>query len=53
MRYLIDTQILIWAIINPDKLSIAIRNILQENEILVSQITFFGIAIKQKNWQTS
>lgn len=48
MRYLIDTQILIWAIINPEKLSSSTAGILQNNEIFISQITFFEIAIKQK-----
>jgi PIN domain nuclease of toxin-antitoxin system len=48
MRYLIDTQILIWGIITPEKLSSSTKNILKNNEIFVSQITFFEIAIKQK-----
>ena len=48
MRYLIDTQILIWSIITPEKLSSLVVNILQNNEIFVSQIAFFEIAIKQK-----
>lgn len=48
MRYLIDTQILIWSIITPEKLSSLVANILQSNEIFVSQIAFFEIAIKQK-----
>lgn len=48
MRYLIDTQILIWTLISPEKLSSDIRDILQGNEIFVSQISFLEIAIKQK-----
>ncbi len=48
MRYLIDTQILIWAIINPEKLSKQIIEILKNNTIFVSQISLFEIAIKQK-----
>jgi PIN domain nuclease of toxin-antitoxin system len=48
MRYLIDAQILIWSIITPEKLSPLVTNILQSNEIVVSQIAFFEIAIKQK-----
>lgn len=48
MRYLIDTQILIWSIITPEKLSSLVANILRSNEIFVSQIAFFEIAIKQK-----
>ncbi|MBK1717167.1 type II toxin-antitoxin system VapC family toxin [Thiocystis violacea] len=48
MRYLIDTQILIWALISPEKLSSSTRDILQGNDIFVSQMTFLEIAIKQK-----
>lgn len=48
MRYLIDTQILIWSIISPEKISSVATHILQNNEIFISQVTFFEIAIKQK-----
>jgi PIN domain nuclease of toxin-antitoxin system len=48
MRYLLDTQIFIWTLINPGKLSEATTNILLTEEILVSQISLFEIAIKQK-----
>lgn len=48
MRYLIDTQILIWTLINPEKLTEKTKQILQHNEIFVSQISLFEIAIKQK-----
>jgi PIN domain nuclease of toxin-antitoxin system len=48
MRCLIDTQILIWAMINPEKLSKQTIEILKNNEIFVSQISLFEIAIKQK-----
>ena len=48
MKYLIDTQILIWTIIDPNRLSINTLSILRQNIILVSQITLFEIAIKQK-----
>lgn len=48
MRYLIDTQIFIWALINPEKLTESTKQILENNEILVSQISLFEIAIKQK-----
>jgi PIN domain nuclease of toxin-antitoxin system len=48
VRHLIDTQILIWAIISPEKLAPHTVNILQSNEIFVSQISFLEIAIKQK-----
>lgn len=48
MRYLIDTQIIIWTLISPDKLTEQTKYILQNNEIFVSQISLFEIAIKQK-----
>ena len=48
MAYLIDTQILIWSISNPSKLSNQTKNILGNNDILVSQISFFEIVIKQR-----
>lgn len=48
MRYLVDTQILIWTLINPEKLTERTKNILQYNAIFVSQISLFEIAIKQK-----
>jgi len=48
MRYLLDTQILIWALIAPEKLSVSTTTILQSNEIQVSQISLLEIAIKQK-----
>lgn len=46
--YLIDTQILIWTLISPDKLALPVKNILESGSIFVSQISFFEIAIKQK-----
>lgn len=48
MRYLIDTQILIWALIAPDKLAAQTKIIFRDNQIFVSQISLFEIAIKQK-----
>lgn len=48
MAYLIDTQVLIWALISPEKLSVAARDYLQTSTIYVSVISLFGIAIKQK-----
>jgi PIN domain nuclease of toxin-antitoxin system len=48
MRYLVDTQILLWTLINPNKLSTQTKHILQNNEIVVSQVSLFEIAIKQK-----
>ncbi|CAG1022092.1 hypothetical protein DOJK_01436 [Patescibacteria group bacterium] len=48
MRYLVDTQILIWTLINPDKLTEQIEQLLQTSEVFVSQISLFEIVIKQK-----
>jgi PIN domain nuclease of toxin-antitoxin system len=48
MKYLIDTQIIIWALISPNKISANVRDILQNNAIYVSQISLFEIAIKKK-----
>jgi PIN domain nuclease of toxin-antitoxin system len=48
MRYLCDTQIIIWVLISPEKLTEKTEHILQNNEIFVSQISLFEIAIKQK-----
>lgn len=48
MRHLIDTQILLWALISPERLSASTRRILANHEIYVSQISLLEIAIKQK-----
>lgn len=50
MRYLIDTQILIWYQLNSPRISPHVAAILLDlsNEIFVSQITLLEIAIKQK-----
>ncbi|GAB3765029.1 type II toxin-antitoxin system VapC family toxin [Spirosoma pomorum] len=48
MEYLADTQIVIWAIVSPEKLKPAVQRLLQHNTIWVSQISLFKIAIKQK-----
>ncbi len=48
MNYLADTQIFIWAILSPQKLSPDVQSLLQHNTIWVSQISLFEIAIKQK-----
>lgn len=45
--YLIDTQILIWSIANPEKLKSSIKKILTENTIYVSQTSLMEITIKQ------
>jgi PIN domain nuclease of toxin-antitoxin system len=46
--YLIDTQIILWILIAPHKLSARVMQILQTEHLLVSQISLFEIAIKQK-----
>lgn len=50
MKYLIDTQILIWFQLNDKQLKPSIRVILTDtnNQIFVSDITLYEIAIKQK-----
>ena len=50
MSYLIDTQIIIWFLLEDSKLSPAIYAKLTDNEnsIFVSQVSLFEIAIKQK-----
>lgn len=46
--YLVDTQILIWSLISPDRLSSAILERLSSGQIYTSQISLLEIAIKQK-----
>ena len=48
MGYLIDTQILLWALINPNKLGKQTVQILEGNTIFVSYISLFEIIIKQQ-----
>jgi PIN domain nuclease of toxin-antitoxin system len=48
MRYLVDTQIFIWTLISPEKLTAQTQQILKNHEIFVSQVSLFEIAIKQK-----
>ncbi len=48
MRYLIDTNIAIWSVINPEKIIAYNQIILENNEIFISQVSLFEIAIKQK-----
>lgn len=47
-KYLIDTQILIWSLISPSKLSQQIVDLMSSNSICASQISLLEIAIKQK-----
>ena len=55
MRYLIDTQILIWYQLSSDKLSKNSIDLLLDlkNEIFVSQITLFELTIKHKDWKAT
>jgi len=46
--YLVDTQILIWSLISPNRLSSAILERLSSGQIYTSQISLLEIAIKQK-----
>lgn len=48
MTCLVDTHVLIWSIIEPDKLSTTARKIIEspENRILVSAASFWEISIK-------
>nr|WP_295929259.1 type II toxin-antitoxin system VapC family toxin [uncultured Dyadobacter sp.] len=46
--YLLDTQILIWALTSPSRLSANILNLLSANTIFVSYVSLLEIAIKQK-----
>lgn len=48
MKYLLDTHTLIWSILDNEKLSPEVRNIIEnpKNEIFVSGISFWEIAIK-------
>ncbi len=48
MAYLIDTQILVWALVSPEKLSLSVRRILQADAVYVSITSLLEIAIKQK-----
>jgi PIN domain nuclease of toxin-antitoxin system len=50
MRILLDTQIFIWHAIQHPKLTVNIRRIIDEasNKIVLSHVSFFEIAIKQK-----
>jgi len=48
VSYLIDTQILIWTLVTPNKLAQQIKNALENEAIFISQVSFFEIAIMQK-----
>ena len=48
MRLLLDTHILLWALIEPERLSAPMREILEssENEVLFSAASFWEMSIK-------
>ena len=48
MNYLIDTHILIWSLIEPNKINEKLQNILKDkkNTIFVSKISFWEISLK-------
>ena len=48
MKYLLDTHIFIWSLVNTSKLSKQIKLILSDtnNKIFVSAVTFWEISIK-------
>ena len=46
MRVLLDTQLLLWALGDPDRLPAAARRITEEAEIYVSAASIWEIAIK-------
>ncbi|GAB3640051.1 type II toxin-antitoxin system VapC family toxin [Spirosoma arcticum] len=46
--YLADTQVAIWSVVSPSKIKPSVQLILQENSIVVSEISLIEIAVKQK-----
>ena len=48
MRLLLDTHILLWALLEPQKLSLTLRNALEDSDttLLVSAATAWEIATK-------
>ncbi|HCN82162.1 MAG TPA: PIN domain nuclease [Sphingobacteriaceae bacterium] len=48
MSYLLDSHTLIWAIMDPGKLSAKVRRILEDtdNRVLVSSVSFWEISLK-------
>ena len=51
MKYLIDTHVFIWFIMEPEKIAKKVMNILcnEESQIFMSPISFWEIAIKYQN----
>ena len=48
MRYLLDTNVILWTLMNPEKLSKKVKEILSNssNQILVSSISFWEVSLK-------
>lgn len=55
MKYLIDTHVFIWFMMDPDKLSQPVYDILtnEDSEIYVSPISFWEMAIKHQSGKLS
>ena len=51
MKYLIDTHVFIWFIMEPEKITKKVMNILcnEESQIFMSPISFWEMAIKYQN----
>jgi len=51
MKYLIDTHVFIWALMNTKKISKKVYDIIEdeENEVFISPISFWEMAIKHQN----
>lgn len=51
MKYLIDTHVFIWSLMNTKKISKKVFDILEntENEVYISPISFWEMAIKYQN----
>lgn len=51
MKYLIDTHVFIWALMDTKKISRKVYDIIEdaENEVYISPISFWEIAIKYQN----
>lgn len=51
MKYLIDTHVFIWSLLEPNKITKRVFDILEnsENEVYISPISFWEMAIKYQN----
>ena|SRR5579864_3994861 len=49
MQYLLDTHVLLWWFITPEKISVKARKIIRDksNEIFISSVSFWEMAIKK------